>query len=141
MTDKELAEKVFHSMYDNDPFSKWLGIELVNIDKGTCELTMEVRPEMLNGFDIMHGGISYSLADSAFAFASNSYGQMAVTTNVNMQYPGAVNKGDILRAKAETVSITKKIATLDVEITNQNNKKVGLFRGTAYITSKSWFNQ
>ena len=69
MNSKELAEKVFHKMYDNDPFSKWLGIVCVKIDIGHCTLKMTVRKEMLNGFSIAHGGICYALADSALAFA------------------------------------------------------------------------
>lgn len=138
MTDQQIAEKVFHLMYDNDPFSKWLGIELVSIERGHCKLQMTVRAEMLNGFNIMHGGVSYSLADSAFAFASNSYGKKAVSTSVIMQYPKATKEGDVLTATAKTVSLSPKTAILDIEVLNQNDELVGLFRGTAYRTSKEW---
>lgn len=138
MTDQQIAEKVFHLMYDNDPFSKWLGIELISIERGYCKLKMTVRAEMLNGFAIMHGGVSYSLADSAFAFASNSYGKKAVSTSVIMQYPKATKEGDVLTAIAKTVSLSPKTAILDIEIFNQNKELVGLFRGTAYRTDKNW---
>lgn len=138
MTDYNIAKKVFHLMYDNDPFSQWLGIEPIEIERGTCTLQMTVRPEMLNGFNIMHGGISYSLADSAFAFASNSYGMKAVSSSVIMQYPKATKAGDILKAVAKTVSLSPKTAILDVEIFNQNGDLVGLFRGTAYRTNNNW---
>ena len=141
MTDQERAEKVFHLMYDNDPFSKWLGIELVEIDRGLCILKMTVRQEMLNGFDIMHGGISYSLADSAFAFASNSYGMKAVSSSVIMQYPKATKAGEVLSATAKTVSLSPKTAILDVDIRNEVGDLVGLFRGTAYRTTKDWITE
>ena len=141
MTDKDLAKKVFHLMYDNDPFSKWLGIELLDIDKGFCKLKMKVRKEMLNGFNIMHGGISYSLADSAFAFASNSDGIMSVTVSSNMSYPSSVNIDDTLIAEAKIISQSKKNNVLDVTIYNQNDEIVGLFRGTAYRTSIHWLNK
>jgi hypothetical protein len=72
-----LAQRVVARMYDNDPFSIWLGIERVAIDTGRCALRMTVRPEMLNGFAIAHGGITYSLADSCLAFAANSHGIQA----------------------------------------------------------------
>lgn len=141
MTDQQIAEKVFHLMYDNDPFSKWLGIELVSIERGQCVLQMTVRAEMLNGFAIMHGGISYSLADSAFAFASNSYGKKAVSTSVIMQYPKATKAGDVLIAVAKTVSLSPKTAILDVEVSNQDGELVGLFRGTAYRSTKDWIEE
>lgn len=141
MIDQQIAEKVFHLMYDNDPFSKWLGIELVSIERGECVLQMTVRAEMLNGFAIMHGGISYSLADSAFAFASNSYGKKAVSTSVIMQYPKATMVGDVLTATAKTVSLSPKTAILDVEVNNQNGELVGLFRGTAYRSTKDWIEE
>lgn len=141
MTDQQIAENVFHLMYDNDPFSKWLGIELISIERGKCVLQLTVREEMLNGFAIMHGGISYSLADSAFAFASNSYGKKAVSTSVIMQYPKATKEGDVLMAIAKTVSLSPKTAILDVEVSNQSGELVGLFRGTAYRTNKDWFEE
>ena len=141
MTDQQIAEKVFHLMYDNDPFSKWLGIDLISIERGHCKLQMTVRAEMLNGFAIMHGGVSYSLADSAFAFASNSYGKKAVSTSVIMQYPKATKEGDVLTATAKTVSLSPKTAILDIEVLNQNDELVGLFRGTAYRTSKEWIEE
>ena len=69
------SEKIVDKMYQNDAFSQWLGIEVVEVKDGYCKLNMTVRKEMLNGFQIAHGGIAYSLADSALAFASNSHGR------------------------------------------------------------------
>jgi acyl-CoA thioesterase len=136
MENNEYTLKIFHQMFDNDRFSKWLGIELVYIIEGECSLKMEIREEMLNGFNISHGGITYSIADSAFAFASNSYGRKSVSLSTVMSYPTATKKGDIITATAKQVTISEKTAIFDVTIINQNNEIVGVFRGTVYRTSK-----
>ena len=138
MDAKELAVKVFHTMYDNDPFSQWLGIELINADKGHCSLRMTVRQEMLNGFSIAHGGICYALADSALAFASNSHGSKCVSIETSVSHTASVKKGDVLTAVAEEINYGDKIALYYVTITNQEAKKVALFKGTVYRTAKEW---
>ncbi len=138
MEKKELALKVFNAMFENDRFSKWLGIELVEIDTAHCVLKMKIRSEMLNGFDISHGGIAYSLADSALAFASNSYGRKSVSLSTLMSYPLPTMEGDILFATAKQLTISEKTAIFDVTITNQRNQTVGIFRGTVYRTSKTF---
>ena len=79
MSKNEQAERIVNQMFENDAFSKWLGIERIQVDLGTCVLQMKIRKEMLNGFGIAHGGITYALADSALAFASNSQGRQAVS--------------------------------------------------------------
>lgn len=139
MTDKELAKKVFHTMYDNDPFSIRMGMECLDIDKGTCILRMKVRHEMLNGFAIAHGGITYSLADSALAFASNSHGIKSVSIETSISHTAPVKEGDILIAFASEVSITNKIGIYQVTVINQENKTVALFKGTVFRTGKNWF--
>lgn len=138
MNKKERAEKVLQKMYGNDRFSKWMAIEIVHIDEGECTLKMKVRDDMLNGFDILHGGISYSLADSALAFASNSYGVISVSLSVTMSYPASATAGDELTATAIPVSITKRTGIFDITITKQTGETVGLFRGTVYRTGKEW---
>lgn len=122
-------------MYDNDRFSQWLGIELVEIIEGECTLKMTIREEMLNGFDISHGGIVYSIADSALAFASNSYGRKSVSLSTIMSYPIATREGDIIFAIAKKVTLSNKTAIFDVTVKNQKDELVGVFRGTVYRTS------
>ncbi len=137
-TDKKnkKARESVNLMLENDKFSRWLGIELLRLSPGYCKISMTIRNEMLNGFGTAHGGITYSFADSAFAFASNSYGKVSVALDVNMKYPRAVYEGDHLIAEAEEKSKSKKVAMYKILVTNQNNEIVGLFNGTVYRTKK-----
>ena len=138
MSEKTLAQRVVDRMYANDWFSQWLGIELLEVVPGRCVLRMKIRKEMLNGFAIAHGGITYSLADSALAFASNGHGRKAVSVETSISHTVALKEGDEIVAVAEEVSLTEKIGIYNIVITNQENKKVALFKGTVYRTSKSW---
>lgn len=128
-------------MFQNDRFSQWLGIRIKEIGIGKSVLEMTVRDEMLNGFDILHGGISYSLADSALAFAANSHGRMSVSIDAVMSYPNPVKEGDIITATAIEQHLGFKTAVYDIQITNQRNEKVGIFRGTVYRTKREHFPQ
>ena len=132
------ATKVIDKMYNNDPFSLWLGIERLEEREGFCKLQMTIRKEMLNGFAIAHGGITYSLADSCLAFASNSHGRMSVSVETSISHTAQLKEGDVIIATAEEVSLTNKIAIYNINITNQENKTVALFKGTVYRTSKEW---
>lgn len=139
MNSKELAEKVFHEMFENDPFSKWLGIECIEIDQGKCSLKMTVRKEMQNGFSLAHGGICYALADSALAFASNSHGRKSVSIETSISHTETAKAGDEITAVAEEVHLGNKTGIYHITVINQHNKKVALFKGTVYRTSKDWF--
>ncbi len=140
MSDKKLpsAWKIVESMLGNDAFSQWLGIELVVIDRGFAKLKMKVREDMLNGFGIAHGGIAYSLADSALAFASNGKGKMAVSTGTSIVHYEKVKGGDILTAEAKEVKDGDKVAHYQVDIINQDNESVAGFYGSVYRSSKDW---
>ena len=134
-----LPEKVFRKMYDNDAFSQWLGIEVDEVKDGYCELKMTVRKEMLNGFQIAHGGIAYSLADSALAFASNSHGRKSLSVETSISHTVSVKEGDVLTANTEELSLSDKIGVYHITITNQDNQEVAYFKGTVYRTTKEWF--
>ena len=134
-----LPEKVVGKMYDNDAFSQWLGIEVVEVKDGYCELKMTVRKEMLNGFQIAHGGIAYSLADSALAFASNSHGRKSLSVETSISHTVSVKEEDVLTAITEELSLSDKIGVYLITITNQDNQEVAYFKGTVYRTSKEWF--
>lgn len=127
-TPKEFVEK----MYRNDPFSQWLGIKILQVEEGYCKVQMSVREEMTNGFDIAHGGISYSLADSALAFASGSYGKVAPGLNNQINYLKKVEAGDTLTAIGKVENLTRKTGVFNVEIFNQSDEKVAVMRGTVY---------
>lgn len=125
-------------MFSKDAFSQWLGIEVLAAKEGSSELRMTVRPEMLNGFGIAHGGITYSLADSALAFASNSFGVQSVSIETSIAHTRSVIAGDVLTAKSTLENMSKRTAIFIIRIHNQNNEQVALFKGTVYRTEKMW---
>jgi acyl-CoA thioesterase len=139
MSDYTLPEKIVSKMYDNDWFSQWLGIERLEVKQGKCVLRMTIRKEMLNGFAIAHGGITYSLADSALAFASNSHGRMSVSVETSISHTESLKEGDVITATAEEMSLSNKVGVYHITVINQHNKVVALFKGTVYRTSKEWF--
>ncbi len=102
---------------------------------------MPVRNEMLNGFQIAHGGIAYSLADSALAFASNSHGRKSLSVETSISHTVSVKEGNVLTAATEELSLSDKIGVYLITITNQDNQKVAYFKGTVYRTSKEWFSE
>lgn len=136
--ERPLPARVVDRMYNNDPFSKWLGIERMDDGAGSSVLRMTVRKEMLNGFDIAHGGITYSLADSALAFASNGHGIQSVSIETSISHTKPVKEGDILTAKAIEKNLTNKIGVYEIVVTNQREETVALFKGTVYRTGKEW---
>lgn len=133
-----LAKDIVNTMMSKDFFSQWLGINVLEISEGHCKLQLTVRKEMLNGFGIAHGGVTYCLSDSALAFASNSRGPQAVSIETSISHTAKVNEGDILTAEAKELSRSKKIGFYEVVIKNQENKIVSLFKGTVYVTDKNW---
>ena len=138
MMKKKLAENVVDKMLESDAFSRWLGIEKVLIEPGHCILKMKIRSEMANGFGIAHGGIVFSFADSALAFASNSHGRMSVALECSISYPAAIQIDDEITCEAKEFSLTNKTGTYLMEITNQKKQKVAFFKGTVYRTGKEW---
>lgn len=134
LTPVEIVEK----MMKGDSFSKWMGITIENIEKGSCTLRLKVQPEMVNGFHIAHGGISYSLSDSALAFAANAYGKQCVSIETSISHTRPAKVGDILTAACKELNRGKTIGIYEVTITNQNHKKVAIFKGTVHISDRDW---
>lgn len=132
------GKAIVDKMYNGDAFSQWLGIERIEERAGYSKLKMTVREEMTNGFKIAHGGITYSLADSALAFASNSHGRQAVSIETGISHTKAVHIGDILIAEAIELNLTNATGIYDIKVTNQNYEVVALFKGTVYRTKKEW---
>jgi acyl-CoA thioesterase len=132
------ATAIVDKMMAKDAFSQWLGIEHLEKNVGYSRIKMLVRPEMVNGFGIAHGGISYSLADSAFAFASNSQGRKAVSIETSISHLAAIQVGDTLIAIAKQENLTHRVGVYTVEVNNQDGKKVALFKGTVYRSSSEW---
>ena len=138
MDAQTMAERVVARMYDHDPFSIWLGIERLVVAPGRSVLRMVVRDEMLNGFSIAHGGIAYSLADSALAFAANSHGVQAVSIETSITHNRPVHAGDVLTADTVEVNRSTRFATYHVTVTDQQGRTVALFKGTVFRTGEVW---
>ncbi len=121
-----------------DAYSQWMGIRVAHIDFGTCTLSCTISPEMLNGFGITHGGISYALADSALAFASNSHGQQCVSIETSIAHIKSTQLNDTLTAVCTEIQKGKTIARYVVEITNQHDELIARFNGTVFRSEKTW---
>lgn len=128
---------IVRKMLSEDTFSQWMGIEVIEASPGSCTVAMQIRPDMVNGLGIAHGGIAYSCADSAMAFASNAHGIVAVALNNTMSYPAKLVIGDRIVAKATEISITRRTAIYDVFIAKEDGETVAIFRGTVYRTNKT----
>jgi len=139
--DKTLATQVYEKMMSTDYCSQWMGISPVVLEEGHCIIKMQVKKEMLNGFGILHGGIAYTFADSAFAFASNSYGRIAVSINGAMSFAKSAKEGNVLLAEAKVLNITHKTAEFDVNVSNEEGEVYYRFRGTVYRKSQNVINE
>ena len=128
---------VVDKMMDHDLFSQWLGIKVLDVKEGYSKVQMEVRKEMINGFGIVHGGIPFSLADSAFAFACNNRNNLSVALDVTITFTKAVNVGDILIAEAKEIHNGRSTGVYLITVSNQNNEQVAHFKGTCFRTGKT----
>ena len=124
-------------MMDHDAFSQWLGIEVLETKEGYSKIKMTIRKEMVNGFGTIHGGIPFSFADSAFAFACNSRNNLSVALDVTISFTKAVHIGDVLIAEAKEVHNVRSTGVYLITVTNQNNEQVALFKGTCFRTGKT----
>jgi len=139
MTAQEKAEYIVKQMMlDNDAFSQWLGIQLIHIDKGSCHLKMPVKPDMLNGFKIAHGGLAYSLGDSAMAFAANAHGNHAVSIETSISHIKSVKNGDELHVIAREISRSTRFGIYEAIVTNQKQQKIAVMKGTLFIKETEW---
>ena len=131
------AEKVVAHMMEHDLFSQWLGIELLDIKEGYSKIKMTVRKEMINGFGIVHGGIAFSLADSCFAFACNNRNVLSVALDTAINFIKPVHVEDVLTAEAKELHNGKSTGLYHINITNQKDHVVAIFKGTCFRTNKT----
>jgi acyl-CoA thioesterase len=131
-----LARKAVDYMMQHDYFSQWMGVTLLAVREGYSKIQITLRKEMLNGFGIAHGGITFALADSAFAFACNSDAKVTVALDVSISFPKPGKQGDVLVAEAKQISKTNRTGLYLIEVTNQRNELIALFKGTCYKTEK-----
>lgn len=129
------AEITAHLM-KHDSFSQWLGLKIDNTASGYCKLHFLVTDQMLNGFGVVHGGVLFSAADSAFAFACNSHGILTLALDVSISFTRPARIGDLLHVEAREIHLGNRTGVYEVRITNAAEELVALFKGTAYRTSK-----
>jgi acyl-CoA thioesterase len=132
----QLANSVVSHMMDNDYFSQWMGVEVLEVKEGFSRIRMTIRKEMVNGFGIVHGGLPFSLADSAFAFACNNRNNLSVALDVTITFTKAVNVGDVLTAEAKEIHNGRSTGVYLIFVSNQKDEQVALFKGTCFRTGK-----
>ena len=133
----QLAKRVVEKMMHDDLFSQWLQIEVIEIKEGYSKIKMELRNEMINGFQVIHGGIIFALADSAFAFACNNRNNLSMALDCSMSFNKASKPGDTLTAEAKEIHNGRSTGLYVITITNQSDDHVALFKGTCFRTGKT----
>ena len=128
--------EVVKYMMANDLFSQWLGISILEIKDGYSKIKMTVRPEMINGLGIVHGGIAFSFADSAFAFACNNRNNLSVALDTSINFIKPVHVNDVLIAEATEIHNGRSTGLYQIKITNQRDHEVAIFKGTCFRTNK-----
>ncbi len=131
------AKSVVTKMVRDDLFSQWLGIKVLDVKEGYSKIKMTLRNEMINGFGVIHGGIAFSLADSAFAFACNSRNNLSMALDTSITFTKATKPNDVLTAEAKEIHNGKSTGLYIITITNQNGEQVALFKGTCFRTGKT----
>lgn len=129
---QRLAERSAQALYQRDRASQALGMRLVEVRPGRARVVMTVRPDMVNGHDVCHGGIVFALADSAFAFACNSYNESTVAAAATIDFLAAARTGDELTAEASELWRTRRNGIYEISVSNQRGERVALFRGRSY---------
>ncbi len=137
----KLAGKIVAAMMEEDAFSQWLGIRVISIEAGACQLQMQVTPAMLNGFSLGHGGIAFSLCDSGCSFAVNAHGRKAMSVETGISHLKGIQSGDILNCFVREESLGKKLGVYTAVVINHEDTKIALFRGTYYRSDKKWFDE
>lgn len=129
---------IVNHMLNNDPFSRWMGIEILEVKEGFCKITCPVKEDMMNGFNVTHGGIIFSLADSALAFASATYGRVALAIDNSISFTQKSSVGDILIAEAECIHLTHKTGLFEIRVTKSSGQLIALMKGSVYRTHKEF---
>lgn len=134
---QEDSLKVVSHMMQEDAFSQWLGIEVLEVAEGYSKIQMKLRGQMLNGLGVIHGGIAFALADSAFAFACNNRNNLSVALDTSITFTRATMPGDVLVAEAKELHNGRSTGLYLITVTNQHNQQVALFKGTCFRTGKT----
>jgi len=138
--EQALAERVVVAMMAKDAFSRRMGMKVVKIRPRAVTVRMAVTGDMLNGFGVCHGGVTFALADTALAFASNTHGAVTMSIENSITYPKGIREGDVLVAAAEEETASNRLAFYKVTVTRESGEVVALFRGTVYKTNTPFFS-
>ncbi|MBD3638901.1 MAG: hotdog fold thioesterase [Crocinitomicaceae bacterium] len=134
------SREIIDTMMADDKMSQWLGIEILDYTPGAVSLKMTVREEMVNGFKVTHGGITYCLADSALAFSANAHGIRSMSIETSISHLKKVTTGDVLTVQSKELSLSRKIGVYEMDVFNQDNNIVAHFKGTVYRSGIEWEN-
>ena len=130
------AQQVLEAMWEGDFFSQWMGLVVDEQREGYCRLHFVIRQDMLNGFGIVHGGVLFSAADSAFAFAGNSHGKLSVALDMSVSFIASARLGENITVEAKEIHLGNRVGFYEINATNEKNQIVASFKGTAYRTDK-----
>lgn len=133
---RRTPEEILNRLLEKDAFSEWLGIDDIEVGEGSCKFYYTIKKEMMNGLGTVHGGVLFSAADSALAFAANSYDNLSVALEVSISFTKAVRLGERLKVIAEEVYSGKKTAVYDIRTFNEKEELVCFFKGTVFRTDK-----
>ncbi|WP_083750101.1 PaaI family thioesterase [Rhodohalobacter halophilus] len=136
--DQKKAERIVARMMEKDEFSRWMGVKVLKVDEGYCKVTCPIRKEMLNGFSVTHGGIVFSLADSALAFSAATYGRISLAIENSISFTKKSVEGDEITAESRCIHLTHKTGLFEVKVHEQNEKLVAVMKATVYRTSDSF---
>jgi acyl-CoA thioesterase len=139
MTQKELTEKVTEHIKKNDNFARWLGVEVLESEPGYAKIKMKIRGDMINSFGTCHGGVTFAFAQTALAFCSNNYGNIAVALETGMAFTSPLYEGDEIIAETNEESRRSKVAVYTIKVKKTDGTIVGVFRGSVYNTDKKYF--
>lgn len=134
-------KKVVAEMIARDKFSEWLGLELLELRPGYVRLQATIRPEMMNGIGTLHGGVTFAMADSAFAFTCNMENSISVALDAHISFTKAGYAGDIFTIESQEINATRKTGLYEVRITNQHQELIAVFKGTCYRVGKTLISE
>lgn len=132
-----MARNVVDKMMRDDLFSQWLGVQVIEVREGYAKVQLQLREEMINGLGVIHGGIAFSLADSAFAFACNNRNNLSVALDTSITFTKATHPGDVLTAEARELHDGKSTGLYLITVLDEREQQVALFKGTCFRTGKT----
>jgi acyl-CoA thioesterase len=140
MEEKDLSKesKIVSQMMEKDAFSRWMGVEIIDVKEGYCKISCKVKDEMLNGYKVTHGGIVFSLADSALAFSAATFGRVSLAIDNSISLIKKTTTGDTLIATSTCMNLTYKTGIFEVKVTNSDDDLIALMKATVYRTGEEF---